>query len=326
MRIKLNILLLILNSLSITAQPSVSAMKKMPGENAATLKQSGTPGPSARIFMRCGYTISQGNEPLYVVDGFLYEPAQIKSLNANEIENIHILKESAAVVIYGYRAFHGVIIITTKKSQIKKFIIKDTKDRKGIGYATITAISLKTGDSVSFVANEFGIVETTLLKSLDYKVRISSIGYVTKEYFLKEITKNAFEIYIEKSIINLNEVTIESMVYGRRISCGGLFMKVNEVSNQSFKSKNKAEVKIYPNPVSTSGTINISFPNVKAGSYQIRLLSTNGQLFYSFKKQISNKNETEQFHLGNQIVAGHYLLQVMDEQKNTVQTSKVIVQ
>ena len=87
-----------------------------------------------------------------------------------------------------------------------------------------------------------------------------------------------------------------------------------------------AKVKVYPNPVAASGTINISFPNVKPGLYQLRLLSATGQLFYSFQKQISGNGETEQIHLSANMIAGMYVLQVLDEQKKLIQTTKVTIQ
>jgi hypothetical protein len=87
-----------------------------------------------------------------------------------------------------------------------------------------------------------------------------------------------------------------------------------------------AKVKIYPNPVAPSGIINISFPNVKHGRYQLRLLNATGQLFYSFQKQINGKNETEQIYLNDKILPGIYIVQVMDEQKKLIQSSKIVVQ
>ena len=83
---------------------------------------------------------------------------------------------------------------------------------------------------------------------------------------------------------------------------------------------------VYPNPIAASGTINISFPNVKPGQYQIRILNAAGQLFYSFQKQITGKGETEQIHLNAKTVPGIYVVQVLDDQKKLLQTSKVVVQ
>ena len=78
-------------------------------------------------------SISGGNEPLYVIDGF---PLSVNSsntangsfstgnpldnINPNDIESIEVLKDAAAAAIYGSRASNGVVLITTKRGQIGK--------------------------------------------------------------------------------------------------------------------------------------------------------------------------------------------------------------
>ncbi len=315
-----------LQSLTVTAQPTVPDIGKMPGENTSSMKSSGASGPSTRIFMRCGSGSQEGNEPLYVVDGLVYESAQIKSIDPNNIERIDILKDAVASTLYGYRPAHGVIIITTKKAFERKFTIRDSKDRVGIGYATLTATSLKTGDSVSFVANEFGRIETGLLKSLDYKLKISCAGYKTRELSLRDITRNRNEVLLERDVISIKEVTVVGYISSRRCCCYGTIKVIKGFSKPKEEALTIEEaIKIYPNPVSLSGTINISFPNVKEGLYQIRLTGSSGQVIYSCQKQISNKNQTEQIHLTTRIAAGIYLLQIMDEQKKLQQTNKILV-
>ena len=86
------------------------------------------------------------------------------------------------------------------------------------------------------------------------------------------------------------------------------------------------KIAIYPNPVNKNEPLNIDFFNISTGTYQIRLLNASGQLFYSFQKQITFPKETEQIHLNEKMSAGIYLLQVVDDKKRVVQTSKVIVQ
>ena len=320
--------MLLIHSLSLTAQPIIPNIGKMPGEKISSMKPSGTPGPSTRIFMRCGSSIQSGNEPLFVVDNVIYESNQIKFLDANNIERIDILKNAAASELYGYRASNGVVIITTKKSSQKKFTIKDAKDSVGVGYATITANSLNTGDSISFVANGFGRIETTLLKSLNYKLTVTCAGYTPKQILLREVMKNKYEILLEKDLIELKELTVVG--YSTSCVCSILRCVCPGVRIKTFQAdKNVIEinksVKIFPNPVSSSGTINISFPNVKEGLYQIRLTGSSGQLIYSCEKQINSKNQTEQIYLTAHTAAGIYLLQILDERKKLIQSSKVFV-
>lgn len=79
----------------------------------------GTPGGTMNIVIRGTNSITQGNGPLYVIDGFPVEDASIgTSVNPNDIESIDILKDASATAIYGARGANGVIIITTKKGKI----------------------------------------------------------------------------------------------------------------------------------------------------------------------------------------------------------------
>ena len=160
----------------------------------------------------------------------------------------------------------------------------------------------------------------------------STVGYVSKEINVSYLKANPNQkILLSPAIMGdvYGIIIVGTPVKKKKNITGGAVVVAGKKVSILDKIRDTLlppKIKIYPNPVSASGTINISFPNVKAGIYQIRLLSANGQLLYSFQKQISGKNETEQIHLGNHILAGQYLLQVMNEQKKSVQSSRVIVQ
>jgi TonB-linked SusC/RagA family outer membrane protein len=75
---------------------------------------SGAPGAGATIRIRGGNSISAGNEPLYVIDGFI-GGGDLNTINPNDIESIEVLKDAASTAIYGSRGSNGVILITTKR-------------------------------------------------------------------------------------------------------------------------------------------------------------------------------------------------------------------
>ncbi len=52
--------------------------------------------------------------PLIVIDGIMRETSDFQRLNANDIEDISVLKDASAA-IYGVRAGNGVVLVTTKK-------------------------------------------------------------------------------------------------------------------------------------------------------------------------------------------------------------------
>ena len=79
----------------------------------------GTPGGTMNIVIRGNNSITQGNGPLYVIDGFPVEDAAVgSSINPNDIESIDVLKDASATAIYGARGANGVIIITTRKGVV----------------------------------------------------------------------------------------------------------------------------------------------------------------------------------------------------------------
>ncbi|SDR88252.1 TonB-linked outer membrane protein, SusC/RagA family [Mucilaginibacter mallensis] len=94
-------------------------------------QQTGMPGVGLSILVRGTGSITAGNEPLYVIDGF---PLEVSSQNSNgtftnnplnninpaDIESVQVLKDAAAGAIYGSRAANGVVIITTKRGQTGK--------------------------------------------------------------------------------------------------------------------------------------------------------------------------------------------------------------
>ncbi|MBD0293897.1 MAG: TonB-dependent receptor plug domain-containing protein, partial [Flavisolibacter sp.] len=93
---------------------------------------TGTPGRAFSIQVRGSGSITAGNEPLYVIDGFPLATAApnaagnfstgnpLDNINPNDIESIQVLKDAAAAAIYGSRAANGVVLITTKKGRSGK--------------------------------------------------------------------------------------------------------------------------------------------------------------------------------------------------------------
>ncbi|MCD8081019.1 MAG: TonB-dependent receptor [Bacteroides sp.] len=77
---------------------------------------SGQPGSGAVFRIRGTGTIND-NTPLYLIDGFPAETAELYAINPADISSIEILKDAAAGAIYGARAANGVVLITTKSGE-----------------------------------------------------------------------------------------------------------------------------------------------------------------------------------------------------------------
>ncbi len=112
----------------VTAVASVSAeqLKDIPVTSAAEALQGklsgvsvttteGAPDADVKIRVRGGTSLTQSNEPLYIVDGF--PVSSISDIPPSDIQSMDVLKDAAATAIYGAQGANGVIIITTKDSE-----------------------------------------------------------------------------------------------------------------------------------------------------------------------------------------------------------------
>jgi len=80
------------------------------------------PGEAPAIRVRGVGSISAGNDPLIVIDGF--PGGDLSQLNMNDVESIEVLKDASATAIYGSRGASGVVIVTTKRGQSGKTELK----------------------------------------------------------------------------------------------------------------------------------------------------------------------------------------------------------
>lgn len=79
-------------------------------------QSEGSPDASISIRVRGGMSITQSNEPLYIIDGFVSDNG-MNGLEPSDIESIDVLKDASATAIYGSAGANGVILITTKKAK-----------------------------------------------------------------------------------------------------------------------------------------------------------------------------------------------------------------
>ena len=93
---------------------------QLPGVNV--ISQDGRPGGSMSIRIRGGGSITQSNDPLFIVDGV--QVSSIDDIAADNIESIDVLKDAASTAIYGARGANGVILITTKGAKDGKATVK----------------------------------------------------------------------------------------------------------------------------------------------------------------------------------------------------------
>lgn len=73
--------------------------------------EGGEPGSNPKVSIR------GGGDPLYVIDGVICEAWDFQTLNPNDIESLSVLKDAAALAVYGSRAADGIVMVKTKEGQ-----------------------------------------------------------------------------------------------------------------------------------------------------------------------------------------------------------------
>ena len=126
----------------LTKAKETNVINSLSGKVAGLVVQNTAGGASGstRVLLRGNTEISGNNQPLYVIDGVPLDNTNfgsageaggydlgdgISAINPDDIENMTVLKGPAASALYGSRASHGVILITTKKAE---------KDRISVEY------------------------------------------------------------------------------------------------------------------------------------------------------------------------------------------------
>jgi TonB-linked SusC/RagA family outer membrane protein len=78
---------------------------------------SGQPGTKPNFNIR-GWSSINGGNPLFVVNNIPMD--DISLLNPADFDNVSVLKDASASVLYGARAAFGVVLITTKKGRVNQ--------------------------------------------------------------------------------------------------------------------------------------------------------------------------------------------------------------
>ena len=126
------------NGSELTKAKETNVINALAGKVAGLVvsQTAGGPSGSTRVLLRGNTEMSGDNQPLYVIDGVPLDNTNfasagvaggydlgdgISAINPDDIENMTVLKGPAASALYGSRASHGVIIITTKKADAERF-------------------------------------------------------------------------------------------------------------------------------------------------------------------------------------------------------------
>ncbi len=160
--------------LNMTSIANFDAGLQGMASGVSVLSKSGKLGAPSSIKIRGANSITLGTEPLWVIDGMpvFNDPNGVGSsnqnpmslINPNDIESITVLKDAAALSIYGSRGSNGVIIVTTKTG-------KQGQSSTSINFTTgISQVSRKPTDVGYTNTDEwFAIMDEATLNSTNGK-------------------------------------------------------------------------------------------------------------------------------------------------------------
>ena len=112
------------------SNPLAALEGRVPG--LVIIQNSGVPGSGFNVQIRGRNSISNGTDPLYIIDGVPFTSTPLNAtfsgqiigygsplsyINPSDIESIEVLKDADATAIYGSRGANGIILITTKKGK-----------------------------------------------------------------------------------------------------------------------------------------------------------------------------------------------------------------
>ena len=100
----------------IVNTPLASVTEALQGRMAGVMVTTadGDVDQNISVLVRGGTSLTQSNEPLYVVDGV--QVPDINNLSPSDIKSIDVLKDASSTAIYGAQGANGVVVVTTKSA------------------------------------------------------------------------------------------------------------------------------------------------------------------------------------------------------------------
>lgn len=163
----------------LAAVPVASAAEALQGKIAGVQVTTvdGAPGADINIRVRGGTSVTQSNQPLYIVDGFQQD--NINDIPPTDIKSIDVLKDASLTAIYGAKGGNGVVVVTTKSAQQGKVKV----EFNAYAQARKLAGKIDVLDTYEFARYQ-----------LDY-----TVGNNTKRYQFREDWGNPADLDIYKS-------------------------------------------------------------------------------------------------------------------------------
>lgn len=267
------------------------------------------------------------DEPLIIIDGEQVKNGKWNNIDPNDLESVEILKTDSSFV--HCHSLKAVILITSKKNILRKFLIKDAASGESIAGATV---EFKSGKHrIMTTTNEKGFATADgLKKNMQYSLKVTVAGYHSFETDFKNISAAIpMEIPMEREIKECSEVEVVSYatIRCRNVTCtvssicrGGWTIAGDSVTEKQFSAR------LYPNPAPRSGPVSIELDNKMPENVQIKIFSPDGKLLQSHPQKNAPAFARWTLPLNSRWVPGTYFVQITGHKGRSIRTEKLVIQ
>jgi hypothetical protein len=128
----------------------------------------------------------------------------------------------------------------------------------------------------------------------------------------------------------LNEVVVVGYGISRRrvmmgAVCSSTYIKTFFAKPDSLGSAKKINLKMYPNPLPRSSSLTVEYPSEKNGKYAIAIFDISGKLLQIEQVPATSSLTQKQIQLKQTMVAGAYVVQIVDPVGKKIASEKIIV-
>lgn len=233
---------------TLTANPVSDVSQALQGKLAgvSVVSQDGRPGAEVSIRVRGGGSITQSNDPLFIVDGF--PVSSISDIPADQIETIDVLKDASSTAIYGARGANGVILVTTKGAKTDKLSVTYN------GYVQ-TKAAAKTLDPLS--AQDYVKYQWAYADALERTGGAVSADGVAKYFGLGAAYGNHFVDYANVDVHDwTDDVLRNAIAHTHNLSISGGSEKTKFVLNVNYLNDEGIKINSGYNRFNTSLKLN----------------------------------------------------------------------
>jgi hypothetical protein len=203
----------------------------------------------------------------------------------------------------------GDTIVATNNSN--KIIVGKVVDYKGepLGAATIMIKGTNIGTTADMNGN-FKLKVSNAASA----IIVSYVGFRSQE--IKLGNKTSINVALEAEAILAGEVGLIITTVKKKKK------KAEAVKTETCSI---SSTKIYPNPIASSGILNISWANTETGSYSVQITNLQGQVVQVEKLELVKKQAVSSINLKS-IVAGTYAVIITNTKTGKFFSHQLIVQ